>query len=171
MSAQLTTKWYGIHKLQETMGSLTAELARLSADPHDLKPSRSLVSRVELKMADVMAALQWFEYHNKLDVLTERMERDFEMYDACQLKSVPNLQGQTLMPGIVTLEPESVRCSGDFEVGQEDCGLPYGHTGKCKKRPDLVLTLSDEQEPETLPSTATEPESSPESAEVSNGRG
>ncbi len=142
MSAQLTAKWYGIHKLQETMGGLATELARLSADPHDRKPSRSLVRRVELKMADVMAALQWFEYHNKLDVEVERMERCFEMYDACQLKPVPNMRNQTHMPGIVTVESEG-----------------------------LVLTLSDDEEPETLPGTAdnTAPESSPPSAEVSHG--
>jgi|SRR4051812_15749409 hypothetical protein len=167
MSAQCTAKWFGIHKLQETMGALTVELARLSADPHDLKPSRSLVARVESKMADVLAALQWFEYHNKLDVDPDRMERTCETYDAYHRKTVAHVRGQTYMHGIVAVDPETLLNDNE----------------------GLVLTLSDDdKEPETLPSTQSVPElmsggcfvpgcdecpetKQPESAEVSNGRG
>jgi hypothetical protein len=102
MTAALMSKWYGIHKLQEKMGELQTVLARLSADPFDLKPNRNLVSRLELKMADVMAALQWFEYQNKLNVDPDRMEHCCESFDAAHLKSVPHVPGQTFMPGIVT---------------------------------------------------------------------
>ena len=141
MSVQLLTKWYGIHKLQETMASLQVELARLSSDPGDKKPGRHLVRRVELKMADVLAALQWFEYHNKLDVDVDRLERDCERYDAYHLKPVTGIPGQTYMNGIVTCES------------------------------DLVSTLTEnEPEPETLPSSANDCiDAGPASAERSNG--
>lgn len=147
MSAQLLTKWYGIYKLQETMGALQADLARLAADPHDAKPIRNLVERVSLKMADVMAALQWFEYRNKLDVDPDRMEYKFQQFDASHLKPVEDQPGQTHMRGILTSDPEF---------------------------PDLVISLGqplqEDKEPETLPGTdSTPPPSSPPSAEVTHG--
>lgn len=135
MSVQVV-KWYGIHKLQETMASLQLDLARLAADPSDLKPRRNLVRRVEMKMADVLAALQWFEYQNKLDVDPDRIEASCESFDASHLKLVRTIPSttQTHMPGI------------------------------------LVLTLSDDAEPETLPEASYGGQPDSVVGEV-NGRG
>lgn len=145
------TKWYGIHKLQETMAGLQVELARLSADPSDSKPGRNLVKRVELKMADVMAALQWFEYQNKLDVDPDRLEQDCEHFDACHQKPLSHIPGQTYMQGIVMVDRATL--------------------------PVLVSTLSDDDEavtesaPDTKASIDVQSDSSPASAEISrNGR-
>ena len=124
MSVGLLTKWYGMYKLQETLASLQVELARLSADPANRR-GRNLVRRLELKMADVLAALQWFEWQNKLDVDCERLERRLEDFDARQLKPVRNHPGQTYMHGVIA------------------------------PAEGLVSTLSnsgDDDEPETLPS-------------------
>lgn len=142
MSAALMTKWYGIHKLQQKMGELQTVLARLSADPSDMKPNRNLVNRLELKMADVLAALQWFEYHNKLNIDPDRLENMCEVFDASHKKPIPHVPGQTFMSGIVTVNTEA---------------LP------------LVSTLTyepDDAEPETLPSIDNLSSCSPESAEL-----
>lgn len=141
MSAALMTKWYGIYKLQEKMGQLQTVLAQLSADPSDQKPNRKLVERLELKMADVMSALQWFEYQNKLNLDPDRMEHICETFDANHLKPVPHVPGQTFMPGIVTVNTET---------------LPLVST----------LTYDPDAEPETLQSIGGLADSSPESVEM-----
>jgi len=142
------------------MANLQFELARLSSDPGDIKPGRNLVRRVELKMADVMAALQWFEYHNKLDVDSDRLEHCCETFDANHKKPVPYLQGQTHMRGIVMssgLVPTLVSTLSD--------DIPFGkHVRGCMGCEDC-----HEPEPPTRPSPDIQPDSSTESAEISHG--
>lgn len=129
MSVRLLTKWYGIHKLIETMAALQLELARLASDPHNRRPGRNLIRRVELKMADVMAALQWFEYHNRLDVDVDRLETALETFDAWHAKAVMHIPRQTHMHGVIAVDLDS-----------------------------LPAIVSNDKEPETLPSTQSEVE-------------
>ena len=117
-----------------------------------------------------MAALQWFEYHNKLDVDPDRLEHQCQRFDAYHLKTVPNVPGQTYMHGVVA---ESLPASSEPEL--------VISLSRADSLDDVIspidraeFTMADaaiyiDGVPETLPGTDSEPVSSPPSAEVTHG--
>jgi hypothetical protein len=67
-------QWRGVWKLIEEMSELTTELAKLGPFPSGKHPGRdrNLRKTIEEEIADVRAALDYFQAVNKIDVDPKR---------------------------------------------------------------------------------------------------